>query len=665
MLDFSDLKELLITNGQLTEKELIQAEDYAQTRNISLNRSLVFLQLIDFESLGRAIGSITGRAYCPLVKTAPPEDAKIKVPLKFVEKWGVFPVAYDSGMQRLTLACAEPDCSGFLPELQAVFPPPLKLEFTVASEAEIEEATDIHYKGKSHYLPERLSLPEDFSILERDPGTAIESKPGQKMKNGRLLLVEPRTKSAEALKMLLASEGFSDVAWIRSPEELQGILKTEEIHRVLLNGETFPEQEDRLKEMKGSGNLPPMSYYELVPSFTGQIYPYAQMAEAFVGLAAELTKLTVGSDQERVKEILTKVRYCKLLSLKLELTPAQADATVLAAWLTSTETGKKLAGQVATPYQLQDIMNFSEDSRKPMRVEAAVLRLVETYLSIRKKHSGIADNPDMFRKLVVSQFSDTRLETYVEIFIKFLKDEEFLKELDRPSHRILIVDEKQDLQSSLVLRLANDGYAIDLVADGKEAVKKIISGGVDLVLSELQFSGMHGIKLCKAVKNHPKISNIPFVFLTDESEDRIAADCLEAGADEFIAKSANLEFVSLKIKRLLAAKDPSVSQRGVSGSMKEMDATDFIQSLSGNAKSVRITIESGGESGFIYMQDGEVINAQFGSAEGEDAFYKLAGTQEGNFQIIPWDDFPERTIRGHTMSLLMEAARQADEKADE
>ena len=103
------------------------------------------------------------------------------------------------------------------------------------------------------------------------------------------------------------------------------------------------------------------------------------------------------------------------------------------------------------------------------------------------------------------------------------------------------------------------------------------------------------------------------------------------------------------------------TNKGVSGSLHEMSATDFIQSLSAGEKSVKIILENETESGHIYIEKGNIIHADTGDLEGENAFYKIVVWEEGKFQIVPCATFPFQTIQGATMSLLLEASRLADE----
>jgi DNA-binding response OmpR family regulator len=217
----------------------------------------------------------------------------------------------------------------------------------------------------------------------------------------------------------------------------------------------------------------------------------------------------------------------------------------------------------------------------------------------------------------------------------------------------------------MVLRLSNDGYKVEIAADAHEAVEKVSTSQVDLVISELNLSGTEGLTFCRAIRANAATAPIPFLFLTAQEGERLAAECLEAGADDFLKKPVDLEMLSLKIQRLLAMKAPQAAKRGVSGSLTEMNSTDFIQSLAAGEKDVEIHLEHRGQKGEIYMQQGQIIHAHMEDLSGEEAFYTLMTWEEGAFQILPCSNSPTRTIHAPTMSLLIEGARLVDEARGE
>jgi DNA-binding response OmpR family regulator len=393
----------------------------------------------------------------------------------------------------------------------------------------------------------------------------------------------------------------------------------------------------------------------------GQDYPYQAMSESLINLAAVFVRKHLENEPHRIQEILTRVRYCKLLALKLDLFQTQIDGVVLAAWFSTFEKDRDLLMQIATPFKLEEIFGPHHIKNKAVRVEAAILKLVTYYQALKRKDPRLIEDLDRLRRILLKNLPSSGFETYLEVFLNLIKNEAFLKDIDRPAGRILMVDNSQSATSPPAIRLNNDGFEVDVVPDIGKALKRIAEHKYDLIVSEIKLADMDGLKFCRMLRSNQSTANIPFFFFTEEENDRLPIECLESGADDVIKKSGELEVLSLKIQRAILKTNPQETNGGVSGSLQEMSAIDFIQSLSAGEKSVKITLENETESGHIYIEKGNIIHAHTGDLEGENAFYKIVVWEEGRFQIIPCSAFPPQTIQGQTMSLLLEAARLADE----
>ena len=662
----SRLKSHLLGSGRLTEDQFLQAEDYALTRKISIEEAVLFLNLTDYTGLGQSLAKIYEKPYRPLLNDPPQDSAKSVVPLKFAERLTIFPVAHDPQKNFLVLAVGDPADQQLIGQLKTLFPPPFRLAFSVASKVEIQKAIAVHYKGEEYTPAPELKVPKDFTILAEQGETKEVLTLEEKARTERkILLLEPDRARAAALKTILRGEGYPDVAWVLSPQETAKALKREASDLLLVNGRFFQPQGSWVGEISQEIELPHISYYHLQPLLLGQEHSYHRMSEALIGLAAFLVRDRLKDDGNHLQETLTRVRYCKLLALRLGLPPGQVDGAVLAAWLSADGLGKELVGRIATPYGLEEIVEPEPGAENKSRIEADILSLVKAYQALKNNESEAARDINQVRRRLSGQCASPKTEAVLEAFLHLIQDEQFLRKVDQPGGRILVVDPTQSPDSSMVLRLSNDGYEVEVVADGHEAVETVSKSQVDLVVSELNLPGTEGLTLCRAIRANAATAHIPFLFLTAEEGERLAAECLEAGADDFLKKPVDLEMLSLKIQRVLAMKAPQEAKRGVSGSLTEMNSTDFIQSLAAGEKDVEIHLAHGGQEGKVYMQQGQIIHADMESLSGEEAFYKLMTWEEGAFQILSCSNFPTRTIHAPTMSLLIEGARLVDEARGE
>ena len=662
MTDDSRLKAHLIKHGPLTEEQILRADDYALTMKIPLDEAIIFLKMLDFSALGQAQADLYGKTYYPLLEGPPPDAAKSKVPLNSAERLGVFPVNFNPEKNILTLAVHDPDNKDLLSKLRTTFPPPVQMSFTVATRYEIHMAIEVHYKGKTYTPDVELAVPEEFTITAPDHEVRKDlDLEEEHLSDEKFLLLEPDLDRSRALITLLKKEGFPNVKWVSSKADMINALKDESADQLLANGQVFKAQGSWINEIPPEIELPPISYFHIKPLLLGQEHPYHQMGDALVSVIAHVIRDRLKDQEEQLKEIVSRVRYCKLLALRLGLPPVQVDGTVLAAWLSEPNLEDLHLEAMVGTYGLNEILRPETCPGNPSRIETAILNLVKTYQTLKKNDSALTADIDRLRKELGQRFSTSEKQSLLESFLNVIRGEEFLEGAGQTSGRILIVDPDHTDDSGLALRLRNDGYDVTGVVDAAQAAKIIVNSGTDLVISEVNLPGTDGMKFCQVLRKNPRTAQLPFFFLTADEGDRLAADCLEIGADDFLSKPADLELLYLKIRHILAIKAPKDSKRGINGTLADMSTSDIIQSLTAGDKDVEVNLECKEGSGQIYIQQGEIVHARTGEIEGEGAFYHLMAWQEGQFEIVSCSAFPSRTIQGSTMSLLMEGARLADE----
>ena len=112
---------------------------------------------------------------------------------------------------------------------------------------------------------------------------------------------------------------------------------------------------------------------------------------------------------------------------------------------------------------------------------------------------------------------------------------------------VLIVDDQYINRYLLEKLLDGYGYSVLSTEDGTQALEKLRTEPVDLIISDILLPKMDGFQLCREVKKDPKLARIPFVFYTaayTEQKDREFAESL--GADRFIVKPTDpAEFITI------------------------------------------------------------------------------------------------------------------------
>ena len=102
--------------------------------------------------------------------------------------------------------------------------------------------------------------------------------------------------------------------------------------------------------------------------------------------------------------------------------------------------------------------------------------------------------------------------------------------------RILVVDDDELVRIALNELLKPEGYVVNTVSGGSEALEKLDQDGYDLLMLDIIMPEMDGFELCKRIREMERFKETPVVFLTAKSreEDRIRG--LEVGANLFLSK---------------------------------------------------------------------------------------------------------------------------------
>ena len=103
--------------------------------------------------------------------------------------------------------------------------------------------------------------------------------------------------------------------------------------------------------------------------------------------------------------------------------------------------------------------------------------------------------------------------------------------------KILVVEDEDYLSDLYKEILEDQGYFVETVKDGNDAMVKMKTGGWDLVLLDIILPGMDGIEIMKNLKQKPPlVPNKKVIFLTNLDKDKEMQEAQKLG-DDYIIKS--------------------------------------------------------------------------------------------------------------------------------
>ena len=117
--------------------------------------------------------------------------------------------------------------------------------------------------------------------------------------------------------------------------------------------------------------------------------------------------------------------------------------------------------------------------------------------------------------------------------------------------KILVVDDDRTLRTVLTRYLENQGYQVEQVSSGAEALVAVTKNPPDLVVSDVMMPEMDGLEFCRRLRGTPSGQLMPFIFLSGkgELEDRIYGHSI--GADDYLTKPVDPRELVAKIEAQL------------------------------------------------------------------------------------------------------------------
>jgi len=120
--------------------------------------------------------------------------------------------------------------------------------------------------------------------------------------------------------------------------------------------------------------------------------------------------------------------------------------------------------------------------------------------------------------------------------------------------RLLAVDDSITYLQELASQLREEDYVVILARSGEEALELLVTEQIDGILLDLIMPGLSGQETCKRIKQQATWRDIPLIMLTAHDDRDVMIECINAGADDYIAKSADFEVLKVRLRAHLRRK---------------------------------------------------------------------------------------------------------------
>jgi DNA-binding response OmpR family regulator len=238
-------------------------------------------------------------------------------------------------------------------------------------------------------------------------------------------------------------------------------------------------------------------------------------------------------------------------------------------------------------------------------------------------------------------------------------------ELPEVFRTALLVDDDDSFREVLAGLLRQQGLEVIEAADGETALRHAFERRPWLIVTDTRMPGLDGFELCRRVRSHALIGQIPIVFLSGWDDYRSRYRAYELGATEYIAKGSPLRELLMRIHLLLrryAELGQDAGHGSLSGTLDLLGATGLLQMCHLSSLTGTLTVRSGTAHVEVRFRNGELVGAHSGAGNGLAVLHELLGWTRGVFEFSPAQVDPTAMPLGSFTHLLLEGCRLLDEQ---
>ena len=225
--------------------------------------------------------------------------------------------------------------------------------------------------------------------------------------------------------------------------------------------------------------------------------------------------------------------------------------------------------------------------------------------------------------------------------------------------KILIADDNPDLLEMYreLLSQLPSRPEIQTVTSGARVIALAEAEPFQLLICDLRMPKMDGLQTLAIIRR--KYPQMRTVAVTAEVDEQFRSRAYALGVDLFWHKPATEQETRMFLECIesLLGRESEGGFRG----MQSKSLIDIIQLECISQSSSVLRITNGALTGKIWIQDGDVIDAEAADLRAEEAFLKVLSWTAGNFETLPAEPDRSRTIFKSYNALLLESAQALDE----
>jgi len=211
--------------------------------------------------------------------------------------------------------------------------------------------------------------------------------------------------------------------------------------------------------------------------------------------------------------------------------------------------------------------------------------------------------------------------------------------MNKPSPKILVVDDEPGIRELLSIMLSSEGYDVSTARDYNTALTKFQQNDFDIIIADIMMPGKSGIDLMKAIRE--KDPDIPIIIITAYASINSAIEALRLDAFDYITKPFSVDQMKFIIKRALDVRKLKVENRLLKQKLTKTEAIDGFIGTSKSAQKIRELVKKIAQTESTVLITGE-------SGTGKEiiarAIHELSPRSGGPFVSINCAAVPETLL---------------------
>ena len=121
--------------------------------------------------------------------------------------------------------------------------------------------------------------------------------------------------------------------------------------------------------------------------------------------------------------------------------------------------------------------------------------------------------------------------------------------------KALVVEDDPDIVELIDHYLRAEGFEVEALGDGRQALERLRAGGHDVVILDLQLPGLDGLSLCAELRRDKRTRSLPVIMLTARGDEADRVVGLEVGADDYVVKPFSPKELVARVRALMRRLD--------------------------------------------------------------------------------------------------------------